>query len=432
MKNDYEAIVIGGGITGLIAAYELVKRGRSVALFEETGQLGGEIRPFKVNGYWIEGFYHHLFNQDNLIFNLAKELKLEITWHITKIAFYYSQEEIYAFSSFLDLFRFSKLSPKERIKLGQFLTKVFLTRNVDYLANHLARDWLISCVGEHIYTIFFEPMLRAKFGMYADEIGADWILGRLKMRSGHTWAGEKLGYIQGGFGCLIGRLAEEIENAGGKIYLNSKVCRIMTESGRAAGVSIKHGRRFYSNHILSTAPPESLLELIDFPNDYSKKIRELEYQGSICVIIAMEKELTEYYWINMMDSELKFNALIEHTNFQSTVNYGEHIIYLASYPDKNSTIWNLSGEKIIKEYLRSLNVAFQSFREEEVKWAKVIRSRNAGLIYRMGTKKKLPDIQTPIHNLFIGGMFNAYPKRSINTCAQIALKCTDKIALYEQ
>lgn len=427
MKNQYDVIVIGGGITGLIAAYELVKRGRSVAIFEETGQLGGVIRPFKTSGYWIEGFYHHLFHQDNLIFNLAKELRLEITWHITKMAFYYSQEEIYAFSSFLDIFRFRKLSPRERIKLGQFLAKVFLTHNVDYLVNHPAKDWLISCVGEHIYTIFFEPMLRAKFGMYADEIGADWILGRLKMRSGHTWTGEKLGYIQGGFGCLIGRLAEEIENARGKIYLNSKVCRIMTESGRAIGASIKDGGKFYSNHILSTVPPENLLELIDFPEDYTKKIKDLEYQGSICVIVAMEKELTKYYWTNMMDRELKFNVLIEHTNFQSTANYGEHIIYLASYPDKNSIVWNLSEEEIIQEYLRSLKVAFPSFREEKVKWAKVISSRNAGLIYRVGIKEKLPDIQTPIHNLFIGGMFNAYPKRSINTCAQIALKCIDKI-----
>jgi protoporphyrinogen oxidase len=427
MKNQYDVIVIGGGITGLIAAYELVKRDRSVAVFEETGQPGGVIRPFKVNGYWIEGFYHHLFHQDNLIFNLAKELRLKITWHITKIAFYYSQEEFYAFSSFLDFFSFRKLSLRERFKLGKFLAKIFLTRNVDYLANHPAKDWLISCVGEHIYAIFFEPMLRAKFGMYADEIGADWILGRLKMRSGHTCRGEKLGYIRGGFGCLIGRLAEEIENAGGKIYLSSKVCRIITESASVAGVSIKDGRKFYANHILSTVPPENLLELIDFPEDYSKKIKELEYQGTICVIIAMDKELTEYYWINMMNRELKFNALIEHTNFQSSVNYGEHIIYLASYPDRDSTIWNLSKEEIIKEYLGSLKAAFPSFDKEKVKWAKVIDSRNAGLIYRAGIKKKLPDIRTPIHNLFIGGMFNAYPKRSINTCAQIALKCIDRI-----
>jgi len=427
MKNQYDVIVIGGGITGLIAAYELAKRGRFVAIFEETGQLGGVIRPFKTSGYWIEGFYHHLFNQDNIIFNLAKELGLEITWHITKIAFYYSQKEIYSFSSFLDLLRFRKLSLRERIKLGKFLIKVIIARNIDCLADCLAKDWLISCVGEHIYTTFFEPMLRAKFGMYADEIGADWILGRFKIRSGHTCSGEKLGYIRRGFGRLIERLAEEIEATGGKIYLNSKPCGIMTEPNRAIGVYIKDGRRFYSNHILSTISPESLLELVDFPENYSKKIKQLEYQGSICVIIAMEEKLTEYYWTNMMDRELKFNVLIEHTNFQAPADYGEHIIYLASYPDKNSLIWNQSEEEIIKEYLRSLKVAIPSFREEKVRWMKVIRSRNAGLIYRVGIKRKLPDIQTPISGLLIGGMFNAYPRRSINTCAQIALRCVDRI-----
>lgn len=443
----YDVIIIGGGITGLVGAYELAKRGKSVAVFEEMSQLGGVIRPFKVNpvrrlalsptsrsgssngvnGCWIEGFYHHLFNQDNLIFNLAKELGIEITWHITKIAFYYSQKEIYAFSCPFDLFRFRKLSLRERMKLGQFLAKVYLSINPDHLSNSLAKDWLTSRAGEDIYRVFFEPMLKAKFGVYADEIGADWFLGRLKMRSGRTWTGEKLGYIQGGFGHLIERLAEEIRKIGGKIYLNSEVCRIMTESGRAIGVSMANGEKFYSNHILSTVPLGVLLKLVDFPEDYRKKIEQLEYQWSICVVLAMKEKLTEYYWINMMDRKLKFNALIEHTNFQPATNYGEHILYLASYPDKDSVLWNLSDEELIKEYLESLKIAFSSFRETSVKWAKVFRSNAAGLIYRARIKKKLPDIQTPIPGLLIGGMFNAYPKRSINTCAQIVLRCVDKI-----
>ena len=427
MKSRYDVIVIGGGITGLIAAYGLIKRGKSVAVFERAGQLGGVIRPFKVNGRWLEGFYHHLFNQDTLVSNLVKELGLEITWHITKTAFHYSSEESYELSSPIDLFRFHSLSLSEKMKLARFLARVYLPFNMDYLVNFSAEDWLIASVGKNIYKIFFEPMLRAKFGKYANEIGADWFLGRLKIRSGRTWAGERLGYIQGGFGYLVEKLAEEIENGESKIYLNSEVSTIITEYKRVAGVFLKDGKEIYSDCILSTVPPETLLKLVNFPDNYDKKIKQLEYQGSICVVLAMEAKLTEYYWINVMDRKSKFNALIEHTNFQSIEDYGEHIFYLASYPDKNSAVWNLSEEELIKEYFKSLKAAFPSFRKEKVKWAKIFCSNSAGLIYRVGIKKMLPDIQTPFAGLFIGGMFNAHPKRSINACAQIALECVDRI-----
>ncbi|MBN1411877.1 MAG: FAD-binding oxidoreductase [Spirochaetales bacterium] len=34
-KNNYDCIIIGAGFTGLSAAYELLKRGRKIALVEK-------------------------------------------------------------------------------------------------------------------------------------------------------------------------------------------------------------------------------------------------------------------------------------------------------------------------------------------------------------------------------------------------------------
>ena len=45
--------VIGGGITGLSAAYHLMKAGRSVRLFEAAQRLGGVIRTEQVDGWLI-------------------------------------------------------------------------------------------------------------------------------------------------------------------------------------------------------------------------------------------------------------------------------------------------------------------------------------------------------------------------------------------
>jgi len=427
LKDRYDVVIIGGGITGLIAAYELVKKGRSVAIFEKTNQLGGVIAPFKVNGCSLEGFYHHLFIRDTAVFNLVKELGINISWHITKLAFQYSHNEHYSLSCPFDLFNFHRLSFSEKIRLGKFLARVSLSFDMDQLAGFSAGDWLTDQVGKNIYRIFFEPMLRAKFGTNADQIGADWIIGRLRIRSGRTWRGEKLGYIKGGFNCLIEGLAREIAGSGSRIYLDASIERISTNAGSAKGVFLKDGREFYSDHIISTVPPEVLLALVDMPEYYSEKIKQLEYQWTICIVLAIKKRLTRHYWINLMDKNLKFNVLIEHTNFQPAAAYGAHILYLASYPEKDSHLWNLKEDELVNMYLESFKVLFPSFREEEIEWVRVFQSKAAGLIYRIGMKENLPGIQTPIEGLFIGGMFNSYPDRSIDTSARIAHRCAQNI-----
>ena len=49
-----DVAVIGAGITGLTAAYELVRRGKSVAVFEASARAGGLIRTERDHGFTIE------------------------------------------------------------------------------------------------------------------------------------------------------------------------------------------------------------------------------------------------------------------------------------------------------------------------------------------------------------------------------------------
>ena len=51
--------IIGGGVTGLAAAYHLVNKGYEVALHEAGSQLGGQVRTIKIGGSDVEIFYHH-------------------------------------------------------------------------------------------------------------------------------------------------------------------------------------------------------------------------------------------------------------------------------------------------------------------------------------------------------------------------------------
>src|ERR1044072_568037 len=82
-------VIVGAGVGGLGAAYELVRSGHTVALYEASDNLGGQVRPFEIGGGRIESFYHHLFRSDTVITELIHELGLgaDLEWIDSKVGF---------------------------------------------------------------------------------------------------------------------------------------------------------------------------------------------------------------------------------------------------------------------------------------------------------------------------------------------------------
>ena len=68
--------ILGAGFTGLSAAYQLVKQGHSVTIFEKDPQPGGLAVGYKEKEWdWsLEKHYHHWFTNDKFILGLAKEI----------------------------------------------------------------------------------------------------------------------------------------------------------------------------------------------------------------------------------------------------------------------------------------------------------------------------------------------------------------------
>src|SRR5687767_594530 len=77
MADSYDAIIIGGGITGLGAAYRLGKAGRRVLLLERADSLGGLAGCYVFPEFSIERYYHHEFFDDAAFFQAVRELGLD-------------------------------------------------------------------------------------------------------------------------------------------------------------------------------------------------------------------------------------------------------------------------------------------------------------------------------------------------------------------
>jgi len=71
-----DVVVIGGGIAGLAAAYELQQRGRAVRVLEASGRPGGVIRTERTDGWVIDGGPDSLLVQKAAAVALCRELGL--------------------------------------------------------------------------------------------------------------------------------------------------------------------------------------------------------------------------------------------------------------------------------------------------------------------------------------------------------------------
>ena len=71
--------IIGGGITGLSAAYIAAKAGWDVTVLEGSSQVGGLIRTFHIGGNRLEHYYHHHFTNDSELLWLLSELQISNT-----------------------------------------------------------------------------------------------------------------------------------------------------------------------------------------------------------------------------------------------------------------------------------------------------------------------------------------------------------------
>jgi monoamine oxidase len=78
--NDTDYVIVGGGITGLYCAYELIKQGKhNILIIEASDRLGGRILSEKYNGNNLELGAGILKPHHTYLLNLIKELNLDKT-----------------------------------------------------------------------------------------------------------------------------------------------------------------------------------------------------------------------------------------------------------------------------------------------------------------------------------------------------------------
>lgn len=407
--------VIGAGFCGLAAAYELGLRGIRATVLERDDEIGGLAGSFDAGGTRLEKFYHHWFTNDVHVMRLVEELGQSdrVLLRPSRVGAYYAHQ-FFKLSSPLDLLRFSALPFWSRIRLGLLTLRARRVRDWRDLEDRTAADWLRELGGERVYEVVWQPLLRGKFGDLAEEVAAVWIWNKLKLRGSSRGKGgaERLAYYRGGFSALADALSDAICARGGEIATGASVRELRVEKGRVTHI-VTADETLACDGVIATPALPIVAELVEphVPGEYVALLRRVRYLANICVVLELDRSLSDIYWLNVNDPSFPFVGVIEHTNFESASTYaGRHIVYLSKYLPATDPVYGMRDGDVVAFTLEHLRRMFPDLADERVLDAHVWRARYTQPVVERGYHRLIPDRQTPIDNLLLATMAQIYPQ----------------------
>tara|TARA_B100000780_G_C21126545_1_gene457318 strand:- start:4959 stop:6287 length:1329 start_codon:yes stop_codon:yes gene_type:complete len=409
--------IVGGGLTGMSAAFELAKAGHKVTIFEADDDVGGLAGSFSVKGAFLEKFYHHWFNNDKDILKLIDDLgeTKKVKRNYSRTGMYYANS-FFKLSSPLDLLRLKALPFWSRIRLGIGTLYVQNIRNWEPLEKHRAIDWLPKVFGKTAYDVIWKPLLIGKFGDKHMDVSAVWFWNKIKLRGGSRGkeGKEELLYYEGGFKALVSRFKSELINLGVDIKLGFKISSLELESNQLKKIINIDGTSFTADKFLFAIPPQiigSLLQEAGEEKSYYEEFNSIPYLANVCLVLVLDKKLSDLYWINVNDPNFPFVAFIEHTNFESSSSYnGKTLVYLSKYLSDTDKLYKMTAEELTSFSIPFIKEMFPDFSEQSIEESFLWKERHAQPLVTINYSKIKPSYKTKYANLLHCHMTHIYPE----------------------
>jgi len=422
--------IIGAGIAGMSAAYDLASIGNKVTIYEASHQVGGLASGFK-EPHWewsVEKYYHHWFASDEHMLGLIEELGLS---HKVLFPRPYTvlmhNDKWYPFDSILQALMFPGLGwGLNKVRFGFVGLYLRLTKNWQLLEKVTAHEWMLKWVGKHVYEKMWQPLLIGKFGPYYKDVPMAWFWARMHART------TRLGTYQGGFQAFCDDFAERLKALGVEIKLNIPVEQI-NSSEEGFQLSLMGSTSQPYDRVLSTTSPTLMAKMApDLPSDYLQGLLDLKSMGAVVLTLSLKHQLSSqgYYWYNIpKNAGYPFLALVEHTNYVSPENFGgDHIIYCGDYLETDHEYFDLTQGEIVERFVPALESINPNFQRSWIRKSWLHRTKYAQPVPMVNHSQNIPAIETPIKGVYFASMSQVYPwDRGTNFAVEIGRRTAEII-----
>jgi protoporphyrinogen oxidase len=279
--------------------------------------------------------------------------------------------------------------------------------------------------------------MRGKFGDRADEISMAWLWSKLMLRrpmEGEEARHELLGYPSTSFEPLWRALQDRVEAAGGNVFIDRPAARIGRDADGVgllvwpgAPGSFRHGhdpRRFEPadgaeryDAVLAALPSDIFEQLLEpaladeVGRPYLARLRAIDYHTAVCMLLELDRPLTDYFWLNIADPQIAFVGLIEHTNLVGTERYGgRHYVYVGNYLPPYDPLVLMDEERLFETYEPGLRRLNSCFSPDWVRRRWLFREPAAQPIVTVGHADRIPPMRTPAPGLLLANTTQIYPE----------------------
>jgi phytoene dehydrogenase-like protein len=452
--KKYDVIVVGAGVSGLLAALTLSKHGKKVLVLEKKRHLGGNCNSYMVDGYQVDTGAHAI---THLIEGPLKRLMDNYFDYLPVFedyGHYYVRTEnalVKVPSNLKDFVTFDVLPRMDRVLLSQSLTKAFTLSSFgidlsnqsvyDFLPKNLSKDtydfvntisaflsgrsmketsaqrvlWGSSFLRDSISQEQFDAMI-AKPDLKKLQ-SAESILASILPSHLHASLQARMTRVAQPFTSLERLATNNVNSSQGyprkglKAILNSilhslpetveikkdcDVTSILVQDGKVSGVEADE--IYTSDLVIYTGFATDLPRLVEnLPSDYAGELKGIVHSKSLTIWLGLEKELPEF---NYTGSEIWFKDFaywaMPISNYDpSLAPKDKQLIGFSFVIDENK-----SEEQELKKAYETIFRAHPTIEKHiEMQHEQILIPEKAAVTI----DGKFADIRTPVRNLYVAG-----------------------------
>ncbi|MCK6483973.1 MAG: FAD-dependent oxidoreductase [Phycisphaerae bacterium] len=399
-------VVLGGGLSGVAAAYTLARAGRTdVTIIERGAGLGGLAGSFEKEGRFYPLGYHHILHRDRtLLFFLDLIGALpDVRWRKIRMFFRHNRG-LFDLGSPGGFLRFP-MPLSDKLRFVRLMLRAFNKSDWSDWHDRSAVDLIDAWGGPGVRRMIFEPLTRLKFDLPCEDVSGAWLGARLHFREGSA----ALGYIPRAnwTKVLCDGVTRLVEKAGVRVCLRASVTKLHARDDRLCEAELADGRRVGGDLFVSTIPTEIYCGLR--PDDATPDLAGIRYTALISVVCATRQRVEpDFYWMNLPSLDRAACGVFLLSSLNPTIGApGDACVNFVTHVQRRDRPFFLQGDdELMAGYLTDFREIFGF--ELTPFWTNVARVPMYSPIFFRGYRNP-PVRSATFRNLYFAGNYRTFP-----------------------
>ena len=315
---NYDVVIVGAGLGGLVCGQFLARKGLRVVIFEKKAKVGGCCTSFQRKGFAFDLSVQSIggCREGGRVWRLLNDLGLKDRIKLLPLdparEYHFPDRKVIQYADLSSHIEYlSALFPREQDGIkGVYQIYHALSEEIDRFPHSLS--WFDPSSFEREFPFTFRYREETLKGLLDALIKDPTLKVILGVRSSYAllppsklsviaMASLEMSYLQGGVAILKGHmedlpllLAEGFLRQGGKLHTHQEVKRITVKKGRAVGVQLKGGEQISSRAVISNADASTtFLKMIGedcLPTGWSRRLKGMRPSFSYFIIYLGVKD----------------------------------------------------------------------------------------------------------------------------------------------